>query len=81
MSKLRRKAAYNVFNKICLPIAGLFKGQLYGLGELLMGSQKICFERDPRFMDRRKMIPGLDGHSEISCLVEDVIGLGYLLRV
>ena len=81
MSKLRRKAAYNVFNNICLPVAGLFKGQLYGLGELFMGFPKFCFERDPCFLDRRKMIPGLDGHSEISCLVEDVIGLGDILRV
>ena len=80
MTKFRGKVAYGVFNKICLPVAGLFGGKLSGLGEFLMGFAKIYFERNPRFLDRRQIIPGLDRLSEFTCLVENVICLGDHLR-
>ena len=64
-----------------MSVASLFEGQLFGLGELLMGFKKMCFERDPYFLDQRKAIPGLDRLSEFPSIVHNVICIGYLLRV
>ena len=75
------KVAYDLFNKIFLPVAILFEGQLSGISEFLMGFVKFCFECNPIFLDRRKTIPLLDRLSEFSCLVEDVIRLGDGLRL
>ena len=58
--EIRVKVYYNFFNVICLPVAVFFEVRLSGLCEFLMGFAKICFELDPRFMDWRKTIPGLD---------------------
>ena len=41
--EIPQKAAYDVFNKIFFSIAGLFEGTFSGLGELLVGFEKICF--------------------------------------
>ena len=41
----------------------------------------MSLECDPRFMDQRERIPGLDGLSKISGHVKDVACLGYCLRV
>ena len=46
-----------------------------------MGLAKMCPERDPRFMDRRETIPELDGLSEFSGLVNNIVCLGDSLRV
>ena len=40
-----------------------------------MGLSKISLECDPRFMDQRETIPGIDGLSKFSGLVKDVVGL------
>ena len=79
MFKFRRKAVNDVLNKFCLSVASLFKGQLYGLGKLLIGFAKICFERNPRFMNQRKAVPVLDRLLEFTSPVDNVIVLGYYL--
>ena len=37
-----------------------------------MGFLKMSLECDPRFLDRRETIPGLDGLSKFSGIVKDV---------
>ena len=81
MLKFCRNADYDVFRDICLPVAGLFEGKFSGLGELFMGFTKMCSKRNPRFLNRRKKIPGLDRLLVFYCLVKDVICLGDYLRV
>ena len=73
MLEFRGKGDHDVFNKIRFPVYNLFEGQLYSLGEFLMGLAKMCFERDPIFMYWREKIPGIDGLSEFSCLVNNVV--------
>ena len=46
-----------------------------------MGLFKISLECNPRFLDQRETIPGLDGLSEVFSLVKDIGGLGDFLRV
>ena len=58
--KFRKKAAYDISNNIYFPIFGLIRGQLFGLAEFLMGFTRMCFERDPYFLDLSKAIPGPD---------------------
>ena len=79
--KFCRNAYYGVFNKILFSVASLFEGQFSGLDKVLMGFAKICFERDPCFMDRRKMILGLDRLSGFYCLVDNIIGLRDCIRL
>ena len=75
-----RKAAHNVFNNICLYKPIFFEDQLFGLGEFLVGFTKMCPECNPRFLDRRYTITGLDGLLKFSCLVKNVVCLGDFLR-
>ena len=46
-----------------------------------MGPAKIILEFNPRFLDQRETIPGLDGLSEFSGLVNNVVCLGDCMRV
>ena len=46
-----------------------------------MGLFKISLECNPRFMDQRERIPGLDGILEFCGLVKDVVGLEDCTRV
>ena len=69
MLKFCRKAVYDVFKNVLLSVASLFEGQLSGIGKFLMVFAKMCFERDPRFQDWRKAIPGPDRLSEFPVLL------------
>ena len=43
--------------------------------------EKKDLEQDPCFLDQTKMIPVLDGFTEVSSIVDDVVGLQDCLRV
>ena len=81
MLEFRIKAAQDVFNKIRLPVSSFFGGQFFSLGEFLMGLAKMYFERNPRFLDQREMIPGIYILLEFSCIVKNYVCLGDILRV
>ena len=63
------KAAHNIVYNICLPVPASSR------------VNSLALECDPSFLNRREMIPRLDGISKISGLVNNILGLGDRLGV